>query len=458
MKQISLLFSLVIILLSNGCKKEQAHLIPERNIVTEYDSLVTFLKDNFPDQVSVLDLKFVNPLQYQKKTIGYQIFEKTSSEKFLLVKKDLSGYSGNWVDLTELKKSHSGNFSGRIALRNLKDETIENLIIENNEVKRVEKWDRTLSRKVNIYPGKENTIYQNSISKSGADNFQDPTLLPEIIIVINNRNYWSLFWLLNDISPFHRYYMLEEVVVNTSGGSPGGNNIPASPPKNSSIPKPEENDGNVIVLPVYKGPKSPIKNLADELKCLTVSPNSTYTISVNVNQPRPNSRDKVDPFNDFMVGHAFLSLEQTKADGSVIIRNIGYYPETSVYPGKYTDQSVFGEDSETPISVSLNISVSGDEMSTIINSLISQQSVFYDLENANCASSIISTLDKINIQMPSTSSGIYNLFKGLNPGDLGQDIRNLDVNKFGKDNGNRKVVKRTSEKNDLKPTPKKGSC
>src|SRR5690606_18966121 len=155
---------------------------------------------------------------------------------------------------------------------------------------------------------------------------QDEVVLPEVIIVVNNLNYWSLYWLLNDISPFHRYYMLEEVIVST-GGSPNGNKNPSTPPGKPSIPTLEDDGDNVIALPVYQGPKTPIKSLADELKCLTVSPNSTYTISVNVNQPRPNSRDKVDHSNDFMVGHAFLSLEQTRANGTVITRNIGYYPE-----------------------------------------------------------------------------------------------------------------------------------
>ena len=100
-----------------------------------------------------------------------------------------------------------------------------------------------------------------------------------------------------------------------------------------------------MALAVFSGPKNPIKNLRDELKCFTADPSSSYTISVNVNQADPNTRDKIDPAADFIVGHTFLSLEQTNTDGSQIIRNVGFYPNGSVYPGNSIDQSIFGEDS-----------------------------------------------------------------------------------------------------------------
>src|SRR5690606_27138233 len=209
----------------------------------------------------------------------------------------------------------------------------------------------------------------NRISKIENTNLQDVVVLQEVVIVVNRVNYWNLYWLFNEYSPFsYSYYAGDPDSEFSGGGGSNGNSNQSN-----------QND-NVIGLPVYEGPITPIKDLKDELKCLTINPNSTYSISINVNQPRPDSRDKVDPSNNFMAGHTFLTLVQDNPDGSKIIRNVGFYPKNSVYPGNYEDQSIFGEDSGTPFAVSLKITVTGQEMNTVVSSLIAQQSLSYDLE------------------------------------------------------------------------------
>ena len=444
MKYFFHLFSLGIVLVFTSCTKEQSQLISERTFNPQVDSLITFLKMEIPDHISKLDLGSIKPLQYQKQNIGYQIFTKSNSKKFLVIKKDGSIYSGNWVDLTELNKGQLKKHSGKIHLSSLGDDVITDLIIKNNKIIQVEKWDKSLSRKIVEYPRGKGMSAQNGNSKMNGTNLQEVVVLPEVIIEVHDADYWSLFWLFNEYSPFSYFYKEEDITGFTGGG--GGYSGES-----------DQND-NVVAVPVNDGPKNPIKNIRRELKCLTINPNSTYSISINVNQPRPDSRDKVDPSNNFMAGHTFLTLEQNNPDGTKVIRNIGFYPENSVYPGNFEDESIFGEDSETPFAVSLKMTVTGQEMNTVVNSLIAQQSLSYNLENSNCVSSVISSLQKINIQLPTTSSGIENLFKGVNPGDFGQDIRNLDLDKFGKDNGNRKVERKTSKKNDLQPSGKKGSC
>lgn len=450
MKQLSLLVSLAIILVFTGCTKEVNHLNSEKNSNPKFDSIVQFLKTNFPDQVSILKLDSIRELQYNHQNIGFQIFNKSTSKKFLLLRKEFSGYSGSWIDMTALQEKGTSKYSGKIHLKSLGDKITTDLIVENNKVVQVQKLDKSLSRIIRVNPGQISKNGQNNMTVRDGSNLQDVITLPEVIIVINHINYLSLYWLFDIFSPFNHYYMLENIIIEGNGGPSGGNG--------SVRPKNESESQNVIAVPVFYGPKTPIKNLVDELKCFTVNSKSTYSISVNVNQPRPNSRDKVDPSNDFQAGHTFLSLEQVNSDGSKIVRNVGFYPQNSVYPGKFEDQSIFGEDSDSPFSVSLKIGVSGQELNTVLNSLISQQSTSYDLEIFNCVSSVATALNKIDVHLPMTSSGIEYLFKGVNPGDLGQDIRNLDLNKFQAKNGNRKVDRKTSDKNDIKPLKKNGSC
>ncbi len=126
-------------------------------------------------------------------------------------------------------------------------------------------------------------------------------------------------------------------------------------------------------------------------------------------------------------------------------------------PANLVDQSTFGEDSNTPFDVSLKFDVSGSEFVAVINTLLSQQSANYDLDNFNCTNSLMSELGSININLPSTKSTDL-LFNGNNPADLGEDLRNLNLDDFSKANGNRKITRTVSNVNDQKPPAKKGGC
>src|SRR5690606_37664184 len=121
----------------------------------------------------------------------------------------------------------------------------------------------------------------------------------------------------------------------------------------------------------------------------------------------------VNPSNEFIAGHTFLSLEQLKSDGTTIVRNVGFYPKNSVYPGKFEDVSIFGDDSDTHFSVSLKMAVTGKEMIIVLNSLKAQQLLAYDIESENCVSAVSSSLKKININLPMTVSGIESIYKGV---------------------------------------------
>jgi hypothetical protein len=100
----------------------------------------------------------------------------------------------------------------------------------------------------------------------------------------------------------------------------------------------------------------------------------------------------------------------------------------------------------------------GGELNTVINTLLNQQSINCELNNFNCVNSAAAALAAIKVNLPLTKSGDQTIFSGNNPGDLGQDIRNLNVNTFSQNNGNRKVIRTTSSSNEQKASSKKGIC
>lgn len=430
MNKILTFTGLATILLIIGCTKEISYTNIKNNHNPQSDSVIQFLKREIPKEISKLDLTSITKISYHNQVIAFQIFEKSSDQKFIIIRKEVNTYVGNWVDLSGLSKDRNLRFSGKILLSNFDGQSKKELNIENNKVPRSEKSGKTI------------LISSRSQSISRRDDYK---LLPEIVIFMSDRNvYLNLSWLFDGYSYYNNYFT--EIKNNESGG--GGST-------NSSQ---NNQDKEVIELPVFTGPKNPIKNLKEELKCFTINATSSYSISVRINQPRPNSSDKVNLAADYIVGHTYLSLEQVNIDGSKVSRNVGFYPESSVYPGSTSDVSVFGEDSNTPFAVSLNIAVTGTELNTVINTLLNQQSKPYELNNFNCVNSAGSALVSIGINLPLNSSGITNLFKGSSPGELGQDIRNLDLNSFISKNGNRMVSREMKDKNELKPSPKEGTC
>jgi hypothetical protein len=79
------------------------------------------------------------------------------------------------------------------------------------------------------------------------------------------------------------------------------------------------------------------------------------------------------------------------------------------------------------------------------------------LNNFNCTNSPMEGLKSININLPSTKS-TETLFSGNDPGDLGEDIRGLNLNDFSAQNGNRKITRTVSNLNNKYSKGKVGGC
>ena len=94
---------------------------------------------------------------------------------------------------------------------------------------------------------------------------------------------------------------------------------------------------------------------------------------------------------------------------------------------------------------------------TVLNNLIGQQSLMYDLNSFNCTNIVINALNSNDIHLPATNTNNM-LFNGNNPADLGEDIRVLNLDNFSENNSNRKVIRKQSNDNSQKPSTKSGGC
>ena len=422
---------LIISLIVFGCKKETATVSGIQ--LSFSDSAILFLKTTLPGaDFNRLDANSIQVLRLKNKDIGIKIFEKgMSHDKFIMLKKVADNFTGNRVIISGLKSKERNGF---ISLETLDRISGSKFIIENNKVTGVMATDTKSSGLIS----KPKIISNKAGAKTAAYE------LPEVIITVYRQSveidFMSLFWLFDQSGSYDSYYIPYDGGSGSGGGGGGG--------VSSSI---------VEAAPKIYSPDRPVSDVKNEVKCFTNNASSTYSITINVNQPKPGSRDVFDPLAAFPVGHTYLTLQQNNADGSFIIRNIGFYPKNVVKPGSTTDVSTFGEDSGTPFDVSLKISVSGADFSTVMTNLISQQYATYDLNTFNCTNSAINALGSINVHLPATNSASL-LFSGNNPADLGEDIKGLNLDNFSAGNGGRKVVRSQSSDNTQKAAARAGGC
>ncbi len=401
-----------------GCKKVEFKTVNEGNQSLFISSAAQYLKNNLPESVfNSLDFNSPQLLTLKGENIGMKIFDKGGShDNFILLKKQSNTFSANWVQISGLASTQSLDHNGTILLQSLDKKNSTKFIVQNNKV-----------------------VGYGSNSKDASANVYK--VLPEVVVTSYiggvKYDFWSLYWLFNQ-DPFYNDYYDAGNYYQYSGGGGG-------------------QSSTVVAAPTISSPATPVLNVKDEVKCFTNNSSSGYSVSVNVNQPEPGTREVFDPSSTFPVGHTFLTLEQDNPDGSKIIRNLGFYPRNGVKPGSAVDQSTFGEDSQTPYDISLKINLSGSDFTKLINSLISQQSLNYDLNNFNCTNSPMNALGTIGIELPATKSNSL-LFNGYDPADLGEDIRGLNLDSFSADNGGRKISRTTSAGNTQKPSAKTGGC
>ncbi len=225
------------------------------------------------------------------------------------------------------------------------------------------------------------------------------------------------------------------VVYVEDGGGAGG----PSPHDYVSAATGGGGSGSVVsplTVEVSSGP-NPIGNIADYLKCFTNVGGSdhTYTVTVCINQPTPGSRepwsfsDGIDgttnASNPVNTGHAFLIFSETYG-GTQIVRNVGFYPTTFVLPGSSSSPGQLHDNESTSYNISLSVTVDNGQFFNMLNYVSARNNATYNLYSFNCTTFVINTLLSGGTILPMTQ-GSWPGGTGNNPGDLGEDIRNMTL-------------------------------
>jgi hypothetical protein len=193
----------------------------------------------------------------------------------------------------------------------------------------------------------------------------------------------------------------------------------------------------IVVAP----PTNVIGSIADYVKCFSNYGGSdhTYQVTICVDQPDPGTREawgisssnvpgSSSGANPVDVGHTYLVLSENFS-GYSIVRNIGFYPSTNVYPWSTTAQGVLNNDAGHGYNISLTINVDNGQFFNILN-YISQGNnpgFMYDLNNNNCTSFALHAVQAGDINIPATVGSWMDGGYGYDPGDLGEDIRNMSL-------------------------------
>lgn len=164
-----------------------------------------------------------------------------------------------------------------------------------------------------------------------------------------------------------------------------------------------------------EGPEIVIEDIEEYLDCFDTTQPAQITIYVD--QPISGSRRPYTYTGN--VGHAFVGITQ-----GGITRVLGLYPQGNGHPFAPEDPRVYGNDAGHGFDVSISKNITASQLNSIINETINNQTN-YNLNSNNCSNYAIRMCILSDINAPSTL-GTWPLGGGNNPGDLGEDIREID--------------------------------
>ncbi|WP_127127896.1 hypothetical protein [Pseudoflavitalea rhizosphaerae] len=176
-----------------------------------------------------------------------------------------------------------------------------------------------------------------------------------------------------------------------------------------------------------------ILDINDYTKCFNNKTGSQYQVTIYVQQPFPGTRSTWIPLDatgtkvhksPVFVGHTFISLKQVSGNES-ITRNAGYYPSTAVNPISPMTNGELNNDQNKRYDISLSVDITYEEFSRII-AYLNSGIRYYNLNTFNCTTFALEALSKGGINLPRTE-GSWPSGSGLNPGDLGEDIRDMKL-------------------------------
>src|SRR5438105_15226780 len=109
-----------------------------------------------------------------------------------------------------------------------------------------------------------------------------------------------------------------------------------------------------------------------------------------------------------------------------IVRNIGFYPSGNVWLYSPSGQGQLNNDANMAYTISLTITTTSSQFTQILDYLSqgNNSGYQYNLNTNNCSTFALNALGAGSIILPRTI-GYWLNGSGVNPGDLGEDIRSL---------------------------------
>jgi hypothetical protein len=335
------------------------------------------------------------------------VADSTSDEiKNIYLFKREDGYSGYILghqSSASTKGSVDGNFTGQLTMYDLEGEIKTSSILKNGKA--------IQAKNVSGLTGMSNL--RTAIE-------DDPIMLQEITITatrIESNTTWIILSSVNyfDLSSTFPGYRYEGYV--------GGEHHYAAPTSSSQRPRfvPGDPAGDPIDMPC----------VASQFFNDNKQPRN-YEVTIFVDQPEAGTRETwayVGDDGDVMsVGHTFFQLTKNNMDGTRIQYIVGYYPMNgSIDPlaEDYTDVGGFRNDNARNFDVSITYpNLQQWKFHELLDFLSSMQNTTYDLRTQNCSDIGLRGARQLGQFLPDTQ-GTWPGGSGSNPGDLGEDIRNL---------------------------------
>lgn len=211
-----------------------------------------------------------------------------------------------------------------------------------------------------------------------------------------------------------------------TGTSPGGSGYAAS------------GGGGGSFYPTYNtfsvySPDNPIGDAKDYLKCFINAPGNDhhYQIALCVSQPEPGVRtawETKNPFdNAVYVGHTYLIMTEVTPTRTVV-RNVGFYPLNGAKPYSPSDIGALNNDQLRSYDIKLTINMTSSQFFNVLDYIKQSANIGlqYNLNTNNCTTFAIRALNSAGFNIPATT-GTWHNGQGLNPGDLGEDIREMTL-------------------------------
>ena len=128
------------------------------------------------------------------------------------------------------------------------------------------------------------------------------------------------------------------------------------------------------------------------------------------------------------MGHTWLIFSENTGYG-IITRNVGFYPQSFVSPLAPSAQSILGDDEGADYDIALTMTVNSTQFFNML-AYVSQGNnagYLYNLNSNNCSTFALGALSAGGEAIASTIGTWVPNGQGLDPGDLGEDIRNMSL-------------------------------